>query len=457
MIAAAHDRPGAWTRELLAGGGAALASLILHLGALLIVGSYLFFQALQRQQALPAEAEVNEVVISFEELIPEIIEMTPAEAPAGRPFVDVFPDQATAEAPPNATFESELNSVAKTEVLAPDPDAPPVPSQDGEDLPGVALEERRFVDAPDGVPVNPASAAAPAGARPAPMELPQPPQPEITNPQLMAEALPVKSAPHPTDVFDVKRQNFLEDPAESEMEEAKPTKKELGEEGGAPEPLEVAKVDMAKVRESFADPLEVIEENAPAKPEIEDAMPEKNPDAPESATQPLDQAPAPPPNAPVVPTLLMKPRETAPAPAPPGAQPSVDMSGQADAIAFNPERYKNKLKGSLSNVGRNAVDAESTPLGIYKAAVSRAIEKRWHQLRLQNMQFVSFGSLKVEFEVQTNGQVKKIRILHDDSNAVMTDFSLQAIDTADIPPMPPEIRSLLGDDGLSVTYDIIIF
>lgn len=456
MTAAEPQRsPDARTRDWLVSGAALLISIFVHVVALIVIGVYLFFLALSREWAYE-EPEKNEVIISLEELIPEEL-LTTEPTPQEKMFVDVFPDQESPVAPDQAVFESDRNSVAMTDnAAAADPDAPPVPTQDGEELPRVNLRDRRFVDADVAEEEMPNSSAAPAGAAPSPDAVPTPPKPEMTNPQL-TEALPTTSAPRPSEIFDVTRQTFLDVPDKSETEDAEKKDREVGEVGGAVDPLEIAKIDMEKVRNSFSDDLEVIDERTPLETDVEDATPMKNPDA-ENPEQPEDTLPAPPPNAPIVPTPIMPKEQSTPPPAQPGAQPTVDMQGAADAIAFNPERYKNKLKGSLSNEGpRSSLDVEATPLGAYKKKVSQAIERRWHQLRLQNMQYVSFGSLKVAFEVSSGGKVNGMRIVHDDSNAVMTDFSLKAIKTADIPPMPPEVSSLLGGDGLEITYDIIIF
>ncbi|MEM7011165.1 MAG: hypothetical protein AAF585_06745 [Verrucomicrobiota bacterium] len=456
MTAAEHQQSSeARMRDMLVNGGALLISLFVHLFALVVIGVYLFFLSLAHEWEY-AEPEKNEVVISLEELIPEEI-LTPEPIPQEKMFVDVFPDQESPVAPDQAVFESDRNSVAMTDnAAAADPDAPPVPTQDGEELPRINLRERRFVDAEVAEEAMPNSAAAPAGAAPSPDTVPTPPKPEMTNPQL-TEAIPTTSAPRPSEIFDVTRQTFLDVPDRHETEDAEKKDREVGEVGGAQDPLEVAKIDMEKVRNSFSDDLEVIDERTPLETDVEDTAPMENPDA-EDPERPEDMLPAPPPNAPIVPTPIMPKEQSTPPPSQPGAQPSVDMQGAADAIAFNPERYNNKMKGSLSNQGpSSALDVEATALGAYKKKVSQAIERRWHQLRLQNMQYVTFGSLKVAFEVNSGGKVSRMRVVHDDSNAVMTDFSLKAINSADIPPMPPEVSTLLGNDGLEITYDIIVF
>ncbi|MEM0969869.1 MAG: hypothetical protein AAGJ31_10995, partial [Verrucomicrobiota bacterium] len=101
--------------------------------------------------------------------------------------------------------------------------------------------------------------------------------------------------------------------------------------------------------------------------------------------------------------------------------------------------------------------AEATELGKYKNLVNRAIEKRWHFLRVQHEAFVTYGSLKIRFEVRKDGRVSGLRVIHDDANSIMTSFSLDAVASARIPVMPESVSSQLGGAPLEVTYDILIY
>jgi outer membrane biosynthesis protein TonB len=237
-------------------------------------------------------------------------------------------------------------------------------------------------------------------------------------------------------------------------EEAEPTEAKPGPEGGATPPLEMARIDLPKQRETFADALDVRDEASPA-PDTEDAMPERAPVV--DATEPWFQMPRVRPGAPLVAKPLARPESPPAVNAPPGARPSPETMGQADLAAFSPERRLNTMNGSLSNQGKSGIDAEATPVGAYKAKVARAVERRWHELRTKNASFVSFGSLKVRFLVNRNGHVSGIRVVHQDAGAVLTDFSLAAIASAAIPPMPPEVADAFGSEPLEVTYDILIY
>lgn len=451
----AADKQTAFDSDALKTLVAIIGSLLVNFVVLYGIGWFLLWQVDQRGAS--EKVEPNEVVISLEELIPEVI--SPAEEEKGpTPYVDTYANQETSISPLKPQFESDRNTLATTEVLPSEKSDAPTPSQDGMEapVPVIELQDHQFVDAPDGE--IPATAAAPAGMPAQPSDQIQLPKEESNNPDILAEVVPAKPAPEESEVMDQNEKDFQENTAESETKDAEASDLEIGEAGGAAESFEMAKVDLEKTKSSFSDELEVVDEKMPLQEEIEDSMPEKNPEIVDPIN-PLLMAPAPKPNAPVVPTPVEKPVVAA-VPIQPGMQPTTPSNGAADAIAFSPERVRNKMTGSIDNLGRTAaVDAEKTPLGQYKKRVSMAIERRWHALRVQNAAFVSFGSLKISFLVDRNGNVSpsQINLVHRDANAVVTDFTMRAVTQADIPPMPEEIITLLGNQPLEVTYDIIIY
>jgi len=435
---------------------AVAGSVLLNLTALYLVGLFLTLGG--SGSAPPAEQRVNEVVVSLEELMPEI-EAPPEEEPAGKSYLETYANQESEKAPENARFESDRNTLALTDQPAADPQAEAVPTQDGEEkIPFLELQEHRYRDGPDGE--IPESAASAPGVPVPPSSAVQMPQEEAVEPETPdrpQEPEESENREEEPDKPDPEADEAVEDPAEGEKPDVENRELEEGEEGGASETLEMANVDLAKMASSFSDDLQIIDESVPRKEDEIDALPEKNPEI-EDPTNPLLQAPAPSASAPMRAQQVPQPPQEAAVPLQPGSMASQPSHGQADSAAFSPERHRNKMKGALSNIGRNAsMDAEATPLGKYKKLVSRAIERRWHELRLQNESFISYGSLKIRFDVTQDGRVRSLRVVHEDANAVMTDFSLQAVSSADIPPMPEEIINLLGREPLEVTYDIIIY
>ncbi|MGI9244976.1 MAG: hypothetical protein ACR2RV_29505, partial [Verrucomicrobiales bacterium] len=148
-----------------------------------------------------------------------------------------------------------------------------------------------------------------------------------------------------------------------------------------------------------------------------------------------------------------QPEETPPTPVPtPGSEEAKEKE------VFQPHTRRNKVAGTISNRGKKAaVDSAETPLGRYTRKVTGAVERSWHFERRRKSDFVSYGSLKVSFVVASSGKPGSLSIIEDDANPIMIDFTLGAILSADIPPMPQDVRELLGGEPLEITYDVIIY
>jgi hypothetical protein len=445
----ADQLPTPMSREAVINFTALVVSLLCNGLVVVMLGALSMLQSQPRTKASPFQEE--EMVVSLEELLPELLP-EPEAAKAKQLYAETFSDQEAEQAPERAPFESDRNTRAATEVVPDKPGEMPVPTQEGLDLvKALSMRDHNFAEGPDaeiprsapsapGMPVPPSppkpmeAAAVPPAEPPPPEAIPKETkeQPEETSPTEMA---------------------VVENPDRGKAEEAPPEKVEApdGPAGGVPERMEMAKLDVeARTRELGDATMEGV---AP-EPKMEDAMPEKAPQLADP-TMPFFQTPRVRPSALVAPPEMERPEPVPPMP--PGAKPQPLTNGQADLAAFSPARKLNTMKGSLSNLGKSAVDAEATPVGAYKASVSRAIERRWHELRQKNGSFVSYGSLKIGFLVNARGKVSGIRVLHQDAGAVLTDFSIAAIATAPIPAMPPDVAEAFGNDPLEVNYDILIY
>ena len=100
---------------------------------------------------------------------------------------------------------------------------------------------------------------------------------------------------------------------------------------------------------------------------------------------------------------------------------------------------------------------EETVLGHYKKKVDLAVQKSWHRARTAHADFVKFGSLKVRFWVNEKGDIVDIRLLRNDADPVMVDFSISGILRADIPPVPEDLIKLTQDGRMEFEYEIIIY
>jgi hypothetical protein len=149
-----------------------------------------------------------------------------------------------------------------------------------------------------------------------------------------------------------------------------------------------------------------------------------------------------------------------PAPkAAPVAEAPTTSAGKPAKDAFTPFTRTAAVKGTISNRGSNAVDAESTPLGIYMRSVTGAVEQKWHRYRLVKKDAVTYGSLKVRFYVAKDGKPEDLRIISDPRNADprMADFTLRAIQDAEIPPIPDDLLPMLNEERVMIEYDVLIY
>lgn len=367
------------------------------------------------EKAKPAE----EVTLLYpEDILPEPV---PAPPPEVKPYIRTTQNAAVAEAPKQADFVSDRNTVAASE-LPPDPEGKMNrPTQEGIDFERNELANRDYKDGQikeDGATPVPAmqvaNAAPPAPPTPllkqptppsAPPPSPPPaPPPEPPAPVTVAKAVPVT-------------------PLEAMMREQ--------DEGAAArlslEPAPKPKVETLPAPAPKAEPL------------------------PEMRTSAQDKPPAPP-----EPPQMRQPD------APPGGavpDPVKRTAGPQDDAAFSPFTRTSKVKGTISNRGEAAVNAAETPVGRYMRLVTSAVEKKWHTLRRQNADAVTFGSLQLRFFVEQDGRVRTLDVLGDKSKADtrMLEFTLRAIMEAEIPPIPQDLLPLLDRQRLEVEYDVLIY
>jgi TonB family protein len=172
--------------------------------------------------------------------------------------------------------------------------------------------------------------------------------------------------------------------------------------------------------------------------------------------------PVPTPTASATPAPSPKPDELAmllstPTPSPP-ATPQQNTAQQnkqnqgAPQTAYRPQKIVTRMQGNISNRGHSSVGAIGTPQGRFQKAVEDAIGSRWYYYVGQRADLVEIGTVRVEFRILPSGRVKDARIISNSSNQTFGSVSLQSILDASIPPMPPELASLVPDSGLEFTF-----
>jgi hypothetical protein len=59
--------------------------------------------------------------------------------------------------------------------------------------------------------------------------------------------------------------------------------------------------------------------------------------------------------------------------------------------------------------------------------------------------------------VDKYGKIHNLRVVKNEANTLMVEFSLKAVMDAEIPSMPKEVSDILGVGGLDLDYDFIIY
>jgi outer membrane biosynthesis protein TonB len=419
-------------------------TVVVH-ALLLVLLAFVFASEAAHRMWLEAHQPPKEEVKEEEVLLFPDQFLTPPPPPKPQVYIRTSQNEGSDTAPKNPAFIADRNTFAAT-VKAPSPDATePLPSMDGLKLPGRELADRDFKNGdlkddarpmtqPPAVamltpqpqappsPLTPPSILKPKDAAPPPppkpMELaPEMPKPEVKNPENES----------PVDTQKMAKVEPDKTPLTKMMEEAD---------------KELAKVDMNRL------PLEV-----------------KKPD-------PMAKAPDAPPKTEPVPKKL-ETAEEMPPPTPqekpiPKALPVVEdeavkrTTNNQDPNAYTPFTRKQETKGSISNRGREAsVDAADTPLGRYYRQVTGQVEKKWHVYLHLRRDGATAGYLQIVFYVNKKGKVEGLRVVNSkESNPILTELTVRAIQDAEIPPMPANVIPSLpmnDQERLKVEYDALIY
>jgi hypothetical protein len=128
-------------------------------------------------------------------------------------------------------------------------------------------------------------------------------------------------------------------------------------------------------------------------------------------------------------------------------------AANANAPGFRGNQQKTKLVGSITRSGRSALNVEDSVLGRYHAAVSRAVEKEWQLNCVRNRDYITPGMLTMSFMLDAKGKVKEIRVVDAlQVGAIPKGFTLNAINHAEIPAMPADLKKQLNGEPLELLY-----
>jgi len=328
-------------------------------------------------------------------LLPEIVV---EEKPDLLDYVRTTQNERATAAPEDYVFQSDRNTVAASELPAEEEGTENLPSQDGEEIPYLEMADREDVDGEISEDATIAIAA---------VEVMEPMFEETE--EVLVEPLKETETP------------LIAEIASTDLTDKGDFATELA---GDPNPDGVEEL-------SEEQPIEELEEIEEKPEEVAETEPTE---------EPMENQP---------------PQEKADPKVATVATPGDEKAKEENV--FQPHTRKNKIAGTISNRGDSAVDAAETPLGRYTRLVTGAVGRRWHSERRLKSDRVTFGSLKVSFSVAPSGKPGSLRILENNADALMVDFTLGAILTAEIPPIPEEVRKVLGGEPFEITYDVIIY
>lgn len=400
-------------------------SLVLHALLFLLLAWMFAGEAARKlwQQAMTPPKEKEITLLFPEQLIPEPEMKPPLPPPPPKKeiYIRTAQNEAADSAPKNAAFIADRNTKAATVKAAAPDGTEPLPTMDGLKLPTRELADR---DHRDGELKDD---ARPKANQQAPVAMLQP-QPQ-TPPAPPSILKPKDAAPPPQPV--VPPQNVAK-----AVPESTPLTKMMEEADKA-----LASVDKNRLS------IEVKKaEPSPDTPPMPQKPEPKTPTArevaqtmPEAQQQPIPKA---------IPVM--------------DDDPAVSPTRNQDPNAFTPFTRTTQTKGSISNRGNEAaVDAEETPKGRYIRQVTGQVEKKWHIYRLLRRDGVTYGSLEIVFYVNKKGKVEDLRVVNDkESNPVLTNFTLQAIRDAAIPPIPADVIPSLpmnDQERLKIEYNVLIY
>jgi outer membrane biosynthesis protein TonB len=395
-----------------------VASILLHLLLLFIIAllAGLLPERLTRLMTARPKVEEIELIVLPPPPREEPAPALPLEANPQRAFLDSRGLAEASEAAKNAIIESDKNMKAASEMPATG-DAP-LPSQEGVDRPAP-----NFTTQEDTL-----------GAAAKPLDLQQ------VKPQPMETA---KAEPSPPALYK---------PQPIPKAAIDPVTQEPARDQPMPEPAKMTPSTLPEVAEMNALAQRALEKLRQVTQPNED-------DIALSAAKPMVTPPK----------EMMEPPIERPRPVPipqpkPAATPKLVQPGKMAMLTtppprpassgYQPQLQKTRIEGSISNRGKAAVDAESTPLARYKKQVNDAIGSRWYYYIRGKMDLIAAGSVHMSFSINDKGQAVSVRIDANTSNQSLADVCERAIREAEIEPPPPDLIAPMKDGRLdySLTF-----
>ena len=139
----------------------------------------------------------------------------------------------------------------------------------------------------------------------------------------------------------------------------------------------------------------------------------------------------------------------------PAAEPSA--ASQQARSAYRAQKERTRISGRITNHGVSSVNALGTPLGRYQKFLLDAIGSRWYAFVEQKRDLINIGTTRVVFVVDRDGHVKNLKIIENTGNETLANVCIQAVQDAQLPPMPDDLATTLPGDGFPMDIPFTVF
>jgi TonB family protein len=125
--------------------------------------------------------------------------------------------------------------------------------------------------------------------------------------------------------------------------------------------------------------------------------------------------------------------------------------------AYRAQKERTRISGRITNRGVSSVNALGTPLGRYQKFLLDAIGSRWYAFIEQKRDLINIGTTRVVFVVDRDGHVKNLKVVENTGNETLANVCIQAVQEAQLPPMPDDLAATLPADGFPVDIPFTVF
>src|SRR5438552_8795082 len=132
-------------------------------------------------------------------------------------------------------------------------------------------------------------------------------------------------------------------------------------------------------------------------------------------------------------------------------------ASQQARSAYRAQKERTRISGRITNHGVSSVNALGTPLGRYQKFLLDAIGSRWYAFVEQKRDLINIGTTRVVFVVDRDGHVKNHKIIENTSNETLANVCIQAVQDAQLPPMPDDLATTLPADGFPMDIPFTVF